>query len=71
MTDKYKLAFFVVLRNNIMAKGLELGKSMDEINSMAVDVMEECVDMVDIERAEKDYLKAKGAERALKERNNR
>ena len=70
MTDKYKLAFFVVLRNKIMAKGLELGKSMDEINSMAVDVMEECVDMVDIERAEKDYLKAKGAEQALKERNN-
>ena len=63
MTDKYKLAFFVMLRNNIMSKGLELGKSMDEINSMAVDVMEECVDMVDIERAEKDYLKAKGAKR--------
>lgn len=46
-----------------MAKGLELGKSMGEINSMAVDVMEECADMVDIERAEKDYLKAKGAKR--------
>jgi hypothetical protein len=46
-----------------MAQGLELGKSMDEINSMAVDVMEECVDMVDIERAEKDYLKAKGVKR--------
>ena len=63
MTDKYKLAFFVMLRNNIMSEGLELGKSIDEINSMAVDVMEECVDMVDIERAEKDYLKAKGAKR--------
>lgn len=63
MTDKYKLAFFVMLRNNIMAQGLELCKSMDEINSMAVDVMEECVDMVDIDRAEKDYLKAKGAKR--------
>ena len=63
MTDKYKLAFFVMLRNNIMAKGLELGKSMDEINSMAVDVMEECVGMVDMKRAEKDYLKAKGVKR--------
>ena len=63
MTDKYKLAFFVMLRNNIMAKGLELGKSMDEINSMAVDVMEECVKFVDMERAEKDYLKAKGVKR--------
>lgn len=63
MTDKYKLAFFVMLRNNIMAKGLELGKSMGEINSMAVDVMEECVKSVDMERAEKDYLKAKGAKR--------
>ena len=63
MTDKYKLAFFVMLRNNIMAQGLELGKSMDEINSMAVDVMEECVGMVDMKRAEKDYLKAKGVKR--------
>lgn len=36
MTNKYKLAFFVMLRNNIMAKGLELGKSMDDIKYTAM-----------------------------------
>ena len=39
--EKYKLALFAVIRNSsVMPQGIELGKTMHEINTMAVAVME-------------------------------
>ena len=38
--EKYKLALFAVIRNStVMPQGVELGKTMHEINTMAVAVM--------------------------------
>ena len=38
--EKYKLALFAVVRNStVMPQGVKLGKTMHEINTMAVVVM--------------------------------
>ena len=38
--EKYKLALFAVIRNStVMPQGVKLGKTMHEINTMAVAVM--------------------------------
>lgn len=46
--EKYKLALFAVVRNwRIMPEGLQRGKSMDEINSMARETVYQIMQMLD------------------------
>lgn len=51
--EKYKCALFAIIKNNkVMPVGLKLGKSMDEINKMTYDTMQECLKMVDYKQIE-------------------
>ena len=46
--EKVKTALFVVIRNSsVMSKGVELGKSMDEIDDMTVKTINEIYSMID------------------------
>lgn len=48
--EKYKLALFAVIRNSsVMPQGIELGKTMHEINTMAVAVMAKIMESCDFE----------------------
>lgn len=54
--EKYKLALFAVVRNNIvMPQGVKLGKTMCEINTMAVAVMANIMELCDFERLKESY----------------
>lgn len=54
--EKYKLALFAVIRNSsVMPHGIELGKTMHEINTMAVAVMAEIMEMCDYEKLKESY----------------
>ena len=54
--EKYKLALFAVIRNSsVMPQGIELGKTMHEINTMAVAVMAEIMEMCDYEKLKESY----------------
>lgn len=58
--EKYKLALFAVIRNfRIMPAGMRLGKTMDEINEMALATMEEVLKRCNFEILKKQYNKAK------------
>ena len=58
---KYKLALFMTVRNNVvLPKGLELGKSEEEINKMAVETMQEVMKMIDFDIAEKKFQQGNG-----------
>jgi hypothetical protein len=61
---KYELALFVLIRNNIVYQGSQLGKTESEIDEMAIKTMVEMLSMIDYEKAEKTY------QRALREREN-
>ena len=53
-SQKYKLALFMVIRNSkVLPRGLELRKSEKEINKMSYQTMQECLKMIDYERAKK------------------
>lgn len=54
--EKYKLALFMVIRNSkIMPQGLRLGKSMTEINHMAVQTMSRVIEIIDYDNAAKSF----------------
>lgn len=54
--EKYKLALFAIIRNNaVMAEGIRLGKSVKEINAMAVETMEIVLSQLDYENIRKAY----------------
>lgn len=46
--EKYKLMLFMTVRNSVvLPKGLELGKSEEEISKMTIETMEEIKTMID------------------------
>lgn len=54
--EKYKLALFAVIRNSsVMPRGIELGKTMHEINTMSVAVMANIMESCDFEGLKKSY----------------
>ncbi len=54
--EKYKLALFAVVRNNIvMPQSVKLGKSMHEINTMTVVTMANIMDSCNFERLKESY----------------
>lgn len=54
--EKYKLALFAVIRNStVMPRGIELGKTMHEINTMAVAVMAKIMESCDYENLKESY----------------
>ncbi|WP_419024312.1 hypothetical protein [Emergencia sp.] len=54
--EKYKLALFMVIRNSkVMPQGLRLGRSMTEINRMAVQTMSRDIEMIDYDNAAKSF----------------
>ena len=47
---------FMVVRNNaVLPKGMELGKSEEEISAMTIETMQELEDMIDFRRAKELY----------------
>lgn len=53
---KYKLALFAVIRNStVMPQGVKLGKTMHEINTMAVAVMANIMESCDFEKLKESY----------------
>lgn len=58
---KYKLALFGVIKNsNVMPLGLMIGKTMDEIDAMTVEVMQEIVSKCDFEELQRAYINGGG-----------
>ena len=54
--EKYKLALFAVIRNStVMPQGVKLGKTMHEINTMAVAVMANIMESCDYEKLKESY----------------
>lgn len=54
--ERFKLTLFAVIRNSkVMPVGLQLGKSMEEINSMTRKTMKEIMNMCDYEQLSKDF----------------
>lgn len=63
--EKYKLALFAVIRNStVMPQGVKLGKTMHEINTMAIAVMANIMESCDFENLKAAYEDGKtGIER--------
>ncbi len=55
--NKYELALFMMIRNQIFFTGKKLQKSEDEINKMAADTMSEIMKGIDFKRAQRIYAK--------------
>ena len=54
--EKYKLALFAVIRNStVMPQGVKLGKTMHEINTMAVAVMANIMESCEYEKLKESY----------------
>ena len=54
--EKYKLALFAVIRNStVMPQGVKLGKTMHEINTMAIAVMANIMELCDFENLKAAY----------------
>lgn len=54
--EKYKLALFAVVRNStVMPQSVKLGKTMHEINTMAVVVMANIMESCDFEELKESY----------------
>lgn len=54
--EKYKLLLFMTVRNSaVLPKGLELGKSEEEISKMTIETMAEMGTMIDFRRAKELY----------------
>lgn len=54
--EKYKLALFAVIRSSaVMPQGVEQGKTMHEINTIAVVVMANIMELCDFEELKKSY----------------
>lgn len=67
LAEKYKLALFAIVRNSkVCPKGIELGKSMDEINVMSIEVVREILEMCDFESLKRmwDAAEAKMTKKA-------
>jgi hypothetical protein len=60
--EQYKLALFGVIRNSkVMPVGLAQGRSMEEINAMALKTMEEVLKMCDFDKMKQFYSEAESA----------
>lgn len=60
--EKIQTMLFVVIKNNqVMPVGIELGKSMEEINKMSYAVMIELYNNIDFDRAYEMYKEGKQA----------
>ena len=60
--EKYKIALFLIIRNSqVLPVGKKLGKTEKEINQMAYDTMQEVLEMINYEAAEKLYEEGKDA----------
>ena len=56
LEEKYTLALFAVISNStVMPQGVKLGKTMHEINTMAVVVMANIIESCDFERLKESY----------------
>ena len=54
--ERYKLMLFMVVRNSaVLPKGMELGKSEEEISEMTIETMRELENMIDFRRAKELY----------------
>lgn len=54
--ERYKLLLFMTVRNSaVLPKGLELGKSEEEISKMTIETMAEMETMIDFRRAKELY----------------
>lgn len=54
--ERYKLMLFMVVRNSaVLPKGMELGKSEEEISAMTIETMQELEGMIDFRRAKELY----------------
>lgn len=57
--EKYKLALFAVVRSSkVMLEGLELGKSMREINAMSRDVVSQIIQLLNFEELKQSWEEA-------------
>jgi len=63
--EKIKTILFVLVRNQILETGKRQGKNRDEINEMAVTVIEEMAEIINIEKGTEERLLA---EKNLKEK---
>lgn len=60
MKRKYKIALFMIIRNSIvLPKGLELGKTDEEINKMSYETLCEVLLSINFKVAEKKYEEGK------------
>ena len=60
--DKYKLALFAVIRNStVMPIGMAQGRSMEEINTMALKTVDEVLSMCDFVALGQHYSEAEEA----------
>lgn len=65
--ERYKLALYSVIRNtNVLPAGLQMGKSMEEIDYMTLKTMETILGYVDYDRVREWYEQGKN-EKRLKE----
>ena len=61
--EKYKIALFMTIRNNIvLPMGKMLKRTDYEINKMSYQTMQEVLKMIDFERAEKMYKEGESVE---------
>ncbi len=56
--NKYELALFMMIRNQILFTGQELKKSERQISFMAADTMKEVIKFIDFKRAAELYAEA-------------
>lgn len=59
--ERHKLLLFLTVRTKVMTIGLEKGKSEIEINSMALETVDEMLKMMDVEKDRAIYEAAKKA----------
>lgn len=58
--EKMQVALFVVIRNSkVFPVGIAKRKSLQEINKMSYETMQECIKMIDFDLAMKSYQEGK------------
>jgi hypothetical protein len=58
--EKMQVALFTVIRNSkVLPVGIAKGKSLQEINKMSYETMQECIKMIDFDLAMKSYQEGK------------
>jgi len=54
--EKMQVALFMVIRNSkVLPVGIAKGKSLQEINKMSYETIQECIKMIDFDLAMKSY----------------